>query len=374
MVRIAIQSLAHDRGKLVASLAGVAFASALVLLQMAIYAGFVEGATSLVTRVGGDVWVMAKSTRVVDNGEALSAGSRAIAASHPCVARARALVLSWSAARRPDGGSDSVMVIGPERGEGPQVPWTLRDGMPWDLRGAMRVSVDEFDLQRLRLPAEPVGAALEIGSQTAWVAAVTKGIRSFTLAPYLFTDAESARRILGLSDGQAHYWVLDLKDPRCAPDVVASVQRHPDLSAMTTAQFAQLTQDSWVGDSGAGAALWFGALLALIVGVVVVGQTLYAVTREHRRELAMLKAIGATSAELTRFVGWQAGFLALAGGGIGVAMTLLTESAAGATGLVIHVTPSVLGIGCGAILAMCVLASLWSLRLVLKLPAAEVFK
>ena len=40
MRRIAIQSLVHDRGKLVAALTGVAFAAALVLIQTGLYEGF----------------------------------------------------------------------------------------------------------------------------------------------------------------------------------------------------------------------------------------------------------------------------------------------------------------------------------------------
>jgi putative ABC transport system permease protein len=354
----------------------VAFASALVLLQLGIYGGFVEAATALVYRVGGDVWAMARQVRVVDNGEVLSPGSRAIAAAHPCVAEARGLIVGWGTARKPDGGMDSVMVLGLERGRGgPVVPWSFREGLPGDLEAPFRVAVDEYDLARLRLPADhPIGAPLGLGDQTAYVAAVTSGIRSFTMAPFLFLEAPWARKILGLSDGQAQYWVLDLKDPRCAPDVIASIQRHPDLQAMTTAEFRQLTEDSWVSDSGAGAALGFGALLALIVGVVVVGQTLYAVTKEHRRELAMLKAIGATPAELTRFVGYQAGLLAIAGGGIGLGLAFLGERAAAMTGLVLMLTPRVLAVGGASIVLMCLLASLWSLRLVLTLPAAEVFR
>ncbi len=104
------------------------------------------------------------------------------------------------------------------------------------------------------------------------------------------------------------------------------MRRHPDLIAVRTEDFQQLTEDYWVAGSGAGTAIGFSALLGLVVGVVIVGQTLYAVTREHLRELATLKAIGASDREIVGFVAWQAALLALLGGGIGLVLTLAVRS------------------------------------------------
>jgi putative ABC transport system permease protein len=103
MRRIALRSLAHDRGKLIASLAGVAFAATLLLIQIGLYAGFLETSCALIARAGGDVWVMAKGTEVLENGEPLSAGSRATIASHPCVGRVRALVVAFAPTRKAGG-------------------------------------------------------------------------------------------------------------------------------------------------------------------------------------------------------------------------------------------------------------------------------
>src|SRR3990172_850026 len=100
MLRIALQSLAHDRGKLVASLAGVAFAATLVLSQVGLYAGFLDASSAIIRHAGGDLWVMARGTAVVDNGERLSAGSRQIVATHPCVRGVRGLVMSFATLRK----------------------------------------------------------------------------------------------------------------------------------------------------------------------------------------------------------------------------------------------------------------------------------
>lgn len=70
-----------------------------------------------------------------------------------------------------------------------------------------------------------------IGRESVRVAAVTDGIRAFTLAPYVFAELDTARRLALLGANQAFYWVLDLARPECATDVVAAVDRHPNLVA-----------------------------------------------------------------------------------------------------------------------------------------------
>lgn len=374
MIRIALASLAHDRGKLLASLAGVAFAATLVFAQVGLYAGFLDGSSAIVRFVGGDVWVMARGTQVVDNGERLSAGSREIAAAHPCVRRVRGLVLSFQTLRKPSGAVDAVQVVGYEPDERHLVPWAMARGLPQDLHGPLRVAIDRLDLGKLAIDGDPIGAPLSVGDQTVQVAAVTDGIRAFTLAPYVFAELETARRLALLGSDQAIFWVLDLERPECASDVIAAVARHPDLDAHPTAEFGHMTEEYWVAGSGAGTALGFSALLGLVVGVVIVGQTLYAVTKEHLRELATLKAIGASPLELVRFVGWQAAFLAIVGGGLGLAMAFAVKSAAVDAGLTIVLSGPVLALGIGAVIAMCTVASLGSVRAVLSLQAAEVFK
>jgi putative ABC transport system permease protein len=372
--RIALKSLAYDRGKLLASIAGVAFAATLLLGQIGLYAGFLSSSSALVSHVGGDVWVMARGTQVVDNGERLSAGSRQYAASHPCVKQVRGIVLSYAALRKPNGSLEAVQVVGFEPDSKHIVPWSMARGLPHDLHAPSRVAIDGLDIGKLAVEGDPVGAELGIGRHTVRVAAVTEGIRAFTLAPYVFGELNTARRVLEMGSDQATYWVLDLERPDCTQSVIHHVQQHPDLDAHTTDEFRVMTEDYWVKGSGAGTALGFSALLGLVVGVVIVGQTLYAVTKEHLRELATLKAIGARPMEIVGFVAWQAAFLALVGGGLGVIMALGIQRYAEQFGLFIVLSPPVMAIGIVTVLGMCAVAAIGSVRAVLKLQAAEVFQ
>jgi len=194
------------------------------------------------------------------------------------------------------------------------------------------------------------------------------------VVPYLFAGPREAGRILGLADGQATFWAIDLADRRCAPAVKAAIERQPDLVVRDRAEFEAMTSHYWVVGSGAGATLAFAALLGLIVGLVVVGQTLYSLTESRSRELATLKAMGASARELAAFVMWQAGLLAAVGGVVGLVWAYGLGLLVAKIGLTVVLDATVIGAGLGTIVGMCGLASLASVRKVIRLEAAKVFK
>jgi putative ABC transport system permease protein len=374
MIRIALRSLFHEKGKFLAALSGVAFAASLVLAQTGLFVGFQQMATNVISRVGGDLWVMAKGTHLLDFADVLSAGSRDAVAAHPCVERARGVVFSWATIRKPSGGVDNVQLIGFTPDGPTTLPWSMAMGVPSDLHPPMRVAVDAADLENLEIAAPAVGQELELGGQSVYVGAVTRGVRSFTVVPYLLAEARNAQRILGLSENQYTFWALDLRDPGCAADVVRAVEAEPDLQARTVAEFRRMTASYWIIRSGAGATLGFSALLGLLVGIVVVAQTLFSMTEGRLRELATLKTMGASGGELIGFVAWQAGFLAVIGSGLGTLFALGMQRLVALAGLTMVLSPGVLLLGLGCVVGMCALASLVSVRKVLKLEAAAVFR
>jgi putative ABC transport system permease protein len=374
MVDVALLSLLHDRGKLVAAIAGVALAATLLLVQIGLFVAFLETSSAIVRRIGGDIWVMARGTEVVDNGETLSSGSRSAILARSCVRDVRGVVISVAMMRKPTGALDYVQIVGVERGQRPLVPWALARGLIADLRGPGRVAIDEHDLEKLSLPHDPIGHGIEVGGRVATVAAVTHGIRSFALYPYLFAEIETARELAGAGEGQAQYWVADLDSPACASSVIDRVRKYPDLDAHTTEDFARMTEGYWVFGSGAGGALAFCAVFSLLVGAVIVAQTLYSITKEHEKELATLKAMGATPGELVAFVAWQASLLAAVGGGIGAVLAAALQAVLSSEGIAIALSGQVWAIGAFAVTSMCALASVPSVRRVLTVEAAEVFR
>lgn len=373
MFEVALVSLLHDRGKFIASLAGVALSATLLLIQLGLFAGFVATSSSLIRHIGGDVWLTARGTEVIDNGEELSPAAAHALAAHPCVRRVRAVVSAIVPMRKPSGALDHVQVVGVDSGD-QAVPWTMVRGLPLDLNEPMRVTIDDHDIDKLELTGDPLGASLQVMGQSAYVAGITHNIRSFALYPYLFTSPTNARSLTRTGEEGAHYYVADLERPSCAADVTGSFGRGGDVEALTMDAFAKRTERYWVMGSGAGAALGFSALFGLIVGAVIVGQTLFSITKEHIKELSTLKAMGASTRELVAFVAWQASALGVGGGLIGLALAFGLENILSSNGIQVVLSGWVVALGAFAVASMCVLASIPSARRVLQVEAAEVLR
>jgi len=374
MRRIAIRSLLFDRGKLIASLLGVALASTLGFVQVGLYRGFERSSSAVIDHVGGDLWAMPTGLEVIDYAQIVSVGPRNLLLSHPCVADVRAVLYGFALLQLASGQRSTALVVAVEPRAQWQIPWDVVVGDAADLDQPLRVSVDRTDLKKLELPQSAIGKNFEINSRQVTVAAMTEGIRSFTLSPYVFTSMTNARRLLGVGENEAMYYVIDLADKHCGPQLAAWMKRQPDIQLLESGVWSRKTEDYWVGGSGAGAALLFTAILGLFVGGVIVGQTLYSMTKEHLLELATLKALGARPWELARFVLWLVAFLAAAGVISGFSAALALKQVLLNAGLTVVVSPDTVGLSVLGTLLMCLMASITSLMTVYKVEAATVLR
>ena len=128
----------------------------------------------------------------------------------------------------------------------------------------------------------------------AQVVALTRGIRSFTTSPIVFTDLRTARSFLPGLGTEAVTYVLVKVAPGVSPiDVKARINALPHIAAYTTAAMSDRTRAYWSTRTGVGAGFFTTAVLGVIVGFVVVGQILYSGTLQYLREYGTLKAMGA---------------------------------------------------------------------------------
>jgi putative ABC transport system permease protein len=111
------------------------------------------------------------------------------------------------------------------------------------------------------------------------------------------------------------------------------------------------------------------------VGAAVTGQIFYNFTLDNLRYFGVFKAMGATNRMLRRMILLQALLVGFVGFGIGAGICgLFAAATAGSSDLTMHLNWQLL-LGSGtAVLLIVVVAALISVRKVMKLEPAEVFK
>jgi putative ABC transport system permease protein len=252
-------------------------------------------------------------------------------------------------------------------------PWNLVQGRVEDLKNPNAIILDE--LYKEKLGVTRVNQIVEINGHRARVVGFTHGIRSFTTSPYVFTTFKNAQDYTGLREDQAYYILVTLAPGANAKqvqyDILAQVK---DVDVLTTPQFSHMTQFYWMFTTGAGVAVLLAAVLGLVVGFVVVAQTIYATTVDHLREYGTLKAMGAPNRYVYKVIVKQAAISALIGYVLGMIVSAFVVHASQSGGAAI-LLPLPLAVGMFFLtLIMCIGAAMISINKVTRLDPAMVFK
>src|SRR5262249_18000237 len=141
----------------------------------------------------------------------------------------------------------------------------------------------------------------------ARVVGFTEGIRTFTTSPLVFTSFKNARRYANLSQNRTIYLLVKAAPGSDLEQVRHELQsRLKDVDVRTAHEFSLMTKIYWIFGTGAGVTVIIAAILGLLVGAVVVAQTIYAATLDHIREFGTLKAMGASNGYIYKIILQQA--------------------------------------------------------------------
>ena len=191
---------------------------------------------------------------------------------------------------------------------------------------------------------------------------------------YFFLVFRSLEPRFAIFPNQSGFVMVRVKPDANVESVRADLQKNMrDVDVLTNKEFLDRSVHHWLFATGAGAALIAGAVLGLIVGVVVVAQTLYASTKDHLNEFATLRALGASASYIHRVILVQAVLSAFIGYAIGMLEALVIIWATRDTQLVILLTP-MLALALFLItLAMCIFSAISAIVKVTRIDPAMVF-
>src|SRR5262249_36377102 len=156
-------------------------------------------------------------------------------------------------------------------------PWNLVQGTVEALtrRGAVAIDRAYFD----RLGVSGLDATAEIRGQAVRVAAGTRRNRAFTPTPYLVSHPGYATTHPAFPRNKVSHFMARLRADADRDQVRRDIETNiAGIDVLAPAEFRSRSRSFWLFGTGAGAALFAGALLGVIVGTVIVAQTLYSST------------------------------------------------------------------------------------------------
>jgi putative ABC transport system permease protein len=377
MWNLARKLLLHDRLRFAVAIAGVSVSVMLVLVQVGLYFGFMETASSVIDASRADIWVAKEGNDAFEFATPTDERAFYKVSSVPGVERAERVLINFAQFKLPDGGDLGVQVVGidqPKNGAPALLaPWNVVDGDASRITQPGAIVIDRSEYPKLHI--DRVGHVTEVTGVRAEVVAMTNGIRSFTTSPIIFTDLKTARSYLPALGGESITYVLCKVAPGEDVETVrARIDALPHLAAFTHAQMSDRTRHYWSSRTGVGAGFFTTAVLGVIVGFVVVGQILYSGTLQYLREYGTLKAMGARNGAVINVILAQAMISAAFGFVVGGIMAVGMKSVMAGANLTVALSPELYGATAVITVVMCSFAALLSIVKVLRLDPASVFK
>ena len=295
MVDLALKNLLHDKLRFFITVSGVAFAVLLVLVQVGMFLGFLANASLTIDHLDCDLWVTSRNAPNVDFAHTFPETRVLRVRSIPGVARADNLIVAFMNFSLPNGATEGALVYAMENFERWSFPWKVEKGALSDLRRGRFVFLDDSAVKRMG--AFDTGDYREVADRRLEIIGRTQEAKSFTTNPLAFMDYDLAQSLQpDTLRGRTSYIVVKLAPAADVTRVSAEIARRlPFNEVHTRAEWSKRSRAYWIGSTGIGLNMYITVFLGVLVGIVVVAQTLYTSTMEHLKEFGTVKAIGGSN-------------------------------------------------------------------------------
>jgi len=376
LLRTALLIIVHEKEKFLGAVVGVTLALFLVLLQSGFYLGYKRDITVILDSIDADLWIVPKGQVSFDGWDHIDDLAYWKTKGHPEIANCSRLICGYAPWRLPEGGGkDMVQVIGVDFESNPPVSFEINHPDPASLlRPEGNVLIGKKDREKLGI--EELGVdGVEIFGRRATVVGYVEGIHLFNTAGFVMTDLDNAQALLNLPPSHVTYIICKVRPTADVDQVCEELRRaYPEHDVITTETFRGMAATYWETNTGIGPVLMLSAVLAVLVGFLIVMSTFYISTIEKVPMFAGMRALGASTAEICSILAFQvvAVFLfgcAVAGVSLYVTVLCLREST-----ISVAITPSVVAMGLGVMIACSALGSLLSIRKLVTTDPGEAFR
>ncbi|HEX9872597.1 MAG TPA: ABC transporter permease [Candidatus Tectomicrobia bacterium] len=385
MYFVALKMLIGDRSKYLGIIMGLTFASLLITQQAAIFVGLMTRTYGFITDTGqADIWVMDPKVQFVDDIKPLQDTQLFRVRSVEGVEWAVPLYKGLLKARLADGTFQTCIVVGLDDATLIGGPPAMVVGQLADLRRSEAVIVDlvgaEGKLAKPSpIPGQPpmpltVGDTLELNDHRATVVGLASVSRTFQSQPVVYTTYARATAFAPRERKLLSFVLVKAKPGEGQQAVAERITRVTGLAAYPRDVFKQMTVDYFMENTGIPINFGIAVGLGFIVGTAIAGQTFYNFTLDNLRHFGALKAMGAANTTLLGMILLQALMVGSIGYGLGVGAASLFGYLLGSTELAFRLPWQLLVVSAAAVTIICIFSALLSIRKVITLEPAIVFK
>ena len=271
-------------------------------------------------------------------------------------------------------GLDDATLIGgpPEMLEGRLEDLRRADSVIVDRDGAKeKLGLKGPDGQTIPLK---VGDLLELNDHRAIVVGIAKTTRTFQSQPVVYTTYSRAKNMAPRERKLLSFILVKAKPGVDPKDLTRTIESHTGLAAYTQKGFQDLTYNYYMKNTGIPINFGISVALGFLVGAAIAGQTFYSFTLENLRQFAVLKAMGAGNGTLLMMILLQAFIVGIIGYGLGVGLTSVFGWAMRNTILSFRFPWQLLLFSGVGVMLICLMAAGISIRKVMTLEPAMVFK
>jgi putative ABC transport system permease protein len=344
----------------------------LVLVQVGLFMGLLGKATTTIEHSTADIWVTSHETPNVDFAHTFPETSVLRVRGVPGVERADNLIVAFMNLMLPSGAEEGCLVYALEDFSGWNLPWKY-DGQLEDLRRGTYIFMDRSAVTRFGAFAP--GDYREILGRRFKIVGTTEGAASFTTSPIVFMDFQRAQGLQQTLTNRTSYVLVKLAPGANADQVANEIRRRlPYNDVHTRAEWANRSRTYWVKSTGLGMSMGVTVFLGILVGIVIVAQTLYTSAVEHVKEFGTVKAIGGSNWDIYRILGEQALIAAVIGFALGAVSSYAMRGPMARLHLTVLISPQFAAMVFAGTVLMCLGAALFSFRRVAGIDPALVFR
>lgn len=369
MFKLAWRNLIHDPVRIIISVGGVALAILLIVLMEGIFAGAEEHAVIYIRNQPATLWLMQSGVENMHmSSSILPAGTVERVRGVPGVQNAIGVLYANAGIEIGDDVIFSYIF-----GVAPDAPF----GGPWSLvAGSPNPAVNEIVLDHIIAERYglDIGDSVEIMGYDLEIAGLTED--TFGMATSItFANKTAMALLMGVSPDAASYVLIQPQADVDTASLKTAIQAAvPEANTLTQDAFA-ISDREMIRQMGADVIRLMN-IIAYVIGMLVIGITIYLSTVELSREYGVLKAIGASPHQLLRLVLSQSFIAAVGGYVVGIAFAYIVASFI--TGLVpempILLEPIRWMTQFPMLLVVAVLATLFPISRIIRIDPLLVFK